>query len=496
MPYVGADWAGAYNWDEERRTYPADKADHPVVLVSWDDARSFCDWAGLALPTEEQWEKAARGTDGRIWPWGNERPTAKHCNFNSNVGGTTPVGAYSPKGDSPRGCADMAGNVWEWIDSYYAKDEHLAWRGGAWNSNGQNTRAAYQTGSDPYDKNNLVGFRVVGLSIEGENLSKEPQYPEIDATVEAPSTVTPAIDGHNINDTDKGNDNRDLIQNEAVNDPDRLAILPNIHIAPKSIVDAVLDSYIRIHEKTGIELVRIPAGPFFYGSDYRVPIAAFWGQHGKVAIKKFLFGSADGDPLAHDNEKPKRIIDLPEYWIGLMPVTNAQYKRFLDANPNHRVPLNWDTMSRDYSANKADHPVIQVSWQDTKAFCDWAGLALPTEEQWEKAARGTDGRIWPWGNEPPTAEHCNFNANVGDTTPVGQYSPKGDSPYGCADMAGNVWEWTASWYDRTLGGRVLRGGSWYYNQELVRVSIRVNYTPNLADYNIGFRPVVPVVSGS
>ena len=179
-----------------------------------------------------------------------------------------------------------------------------------------------------------------------------------------------------------------------------------------------------------------------------------------------------------------------------MPVTNAQYKRFLDANPNHRVPLNWDTMSRDYSANKADHPVIQVSWQDTKAFCDWAGLALPTEEQWEKAARGTDGRIWPWGNEPPTAEHCNFNANVGDTTPVGQYSPKGDSPYGCADMAGNVWEWTASWYDRTLGGRVLRGGSWYYNQELVRVSIRVNYTPNLADYNIGFRPVVPVVSGS
>ena len=173
----------------------------------------------------------------------------------------------------------------------------------------------------------------------------------------------------------------------------------------------------RIHEKTGIELIRIPAGPF-------------------------LYGSADSDEMAFDDEKPQRTVNLPEYWISRSPITNVQYKRFLDANPGHRVPsrpedwarpYNWDNVGRVYPLDKADHPVVLVSWDDAKAFCDWAGLALPTEEQWEKAARGTDGRIWPWGNEPPTTEHCNFGGNVGGTTPVGKYSPTGDSPYGCVD---------------------------------------------------------------
>ena len=122
-------------------------------------------------------------------------------------------------------------------------------------------------------------------------------------------------------------------------------------------------------------------------------------------------------------------------------------------------------------------------------------MALPAEEQWEKAARGTDGRLWPWGNEPPTAEHCNFNANVFDTTPVGRYSPQGDSPYGCVDMAGNILEWTESWFDLTQGGRVLRGGSWNYNEGVARVSIRNNNSPGNANDEIGFRPVAPVVSG-
>ena len=88
-----------------------------------------------------------------------------------------------------------------------------------------------------------------------------------------------------------------------------------------------------------------------------------------------------------------------------------------------------------------NHPVVYVSWNDAQSFCEWAGLFLPTEQQWEKAARGTDGRMYPWGKDPPTTDLCNFNSNVGDTTPVGRYSPQGDSPYGIVDMAGNVWEW-------------------------------------------------------
>lgn len=238
----------------------------------------------------------------------------------------------------------------------------------------------------------------------------------------------------------------------------------------------------RIHEKTGIELIRIPAGPF-------------------------LYGSADSDTIAYHDEKPQRTVILPEYWIGRAPVTNAQFARFVQAT-GHRTTAEIEGKGRGWTGSKwdwiegadwrhprgpkssisgkDDHPVVQVSWDDAKAYCDWAGLALPTEEQWEKAARGTDGRIWPWGNEPPTAEHCNFNRNVDDTTPVGKYSPRGDSPYGCVDMAGNVWEWSASWYKES-STRALRGGSWDYNDLLTRAAYRLNYNPRNRYNNVGFR---------
>ena len=240
----------------------------------------------------------------------------------------------------------------------------------------------------------------------------------------------------------------------------------------------------RIHPKTGIELIRIPAGPF-------------------------LYGSSEADKMAIDNEKPQRTVDLPAYWIGRTPVTNAEFARFVAAT-GHRTTaevegkgIGWTGSKWDWIAGadwrhpsgpktsidgKDTHPVVQVSWHDAQAFCDWAGLALPAEEQWEKAARGTDGRIWPWGNSPPTTDHCNFGGNVGGTTPVGHYSPKGDSPYGCADMVGNVSEWTGSWYEVDKW-RALRGGSWDGYVQYTRAAYRdINYPHNRNDY-IGFRVV-------
>ena len=86
--------------------------------------------------------------------------------------------------------------------------------------------------------------------------------------------------------------------------------------------------------------------------------------------------------------------------------------------------------------------MVNVSWEDAQAFCQWAGVRLPSEAEWEKAARGTDGRIYPWGDQSPTKELCNFGGNIGDTTPVDRY-PGGASPFGVLDMSGNVWEWTA-----------------------------------------------------
>lgn len=170
-----------------------------------------------------------------------------------------------------------------------------------------------------------------------------------------------------------------------------------------------------------------------------------------------------GEFLYSDENKKRK---LPIFQIMRYPVTQAQYQVFIDAHANQPVPYsdadwakpyNWNKKTRRHPAGKANHPVVLVSWNDAQAYCEWAGLRLPTDQEWEKAARGTDGREYPWGNEKPDATLCNFGGREDGTTPIGMYSPQGDSPYGCSDMAGNVWEWTASRYkaDRY----VLRGGS-------------------------------------
>lgn len=216
---------------------------------------------------------------------------------------------------------------------------------------------------------------------------------------------------------------------------------------------------LHLDEKTGLVMVRIPAGEFLYG----------W-----------------------EKEKPF----LPEFWISKTPVTNAHYKRFIDATPKQPVPEHWDAETRTFPEDKAAHPVVFVSWFDAQAYVDWAGKWLPTEQEWEKAARGADGRKYPWGNNPPTSRLCNFDGNVGDTTPVGRYSPQGDSPYGCVDMSGNVWEWADSWFDNKKQWRVVRGGSWGKVRDLAPVVVCVDLVPHFSLNNVGFRVVSPAISGS
>ena len=149
----------------------------------------------------------------------------------------------------------------------------------------------------------------------------------------------------------------------------------------------------------------------------------------------------------------------------------------------------------------ADYPVVNVTWYQADAFCTWIGARLPTEAEWENAARGMDGRIYPWGDQVPTQELANFAENVGDTTPVGSYLA-GASPYGVMDMAGNVWEWMNDWYDSdyysqsssenpqgpaTGEYRVLRGGSWYGYDYNVRSALRNYRGPDYWDSLVGFR---------
>jgi formylglycine-generating enzyme required for sulfatase activity len=221
-----------------------------------------------------------------------------------------------------------------------------------------------------------------------------------------------------------------------------------------------------------------------------------------VPAGTFTMGSDDSDPDATEDEKPQHTVYLDAFWIDRTEVTNAQYRRCVDDGAC-RSPskTSSDTHDSYYGASKFDdYPVIWVDWEQANAYCTWAGKRLPTEAEWEKAARGTDRRIYPWG-EGIDCNHANYGGCAGDTAQVASY-PQGASPYGVLDMAGNVWEWVADWYaedyyanspDRNPQGpgsgerRVLRGGSWLGDERVVRAALRSSGGPSLARGDLGFR---------
>jgi len=412
--------------------------DHPVVKVSWHNAVTFCHWLNgllkdeipnglvVRLPTEAEWEKAARGTDGRVYPWGN---TFDEDNCNTDEGGeleTTPVDLYSPEGDSPYGCADMSGNVDEWTHSLYQEypylvddgredeesdgDDWRVYRGGSWEDGLDLARVASRNYDPPSETWDSLGFRVV---------------------------VAPALAS------------------------DRL-------------------------EFKDVEFCHVPAGPFLMGSNKRK------------------------DKAAEDDEEPQHTVDIPyDYYMARFPITNEQYMSFVQSQNRSHPVWNWKS--------KKDHPVVEVSWQDAMDYCRWRNnslrgklpegmvLRLPTEAEWEKSARGTDGRIYPWGNTFDE-DNCNtFEGLDDDTTPVDNYSPEGDSPYGCADMCGNVDEWTHSLYkdypyvaddgredeeSTEDNNRVNRGGTWDDEEEDVRIPSRFYDLSSESREDLGFRVVI------
>jgi formylglycine-generating enzyme required for sulfatase activity len=167
-----------------------------------------------------------------------------------------------------------------------------------------------------------------------------------------------------------------------------------------------------------------------------------------IPASDFLMGSDPGhDHQADSDEQPQHTLSVSDYYIMRHPVTNAQYRQFVEAT-GHRLPLFWQ--KGEFPSDKADHPVVGVSYRDAIAYCRWAGeqtglaLRLPTEAEWEKAARGTDGRIYPWGNRWETGRCNTREAKLKGTTPVGYFSPAGDSSYGLTDLGGNVQEWLSN----------------------------------------------------
>jgi formylglycine-generating enzyme required for sulfatase activity len=262
-----------------------------------------------------------------------------------------------------------------------------------------------------------------------------------------------------------------------------------------------------------------------------------------VPAGAFPMGSAEGDKAAASDEKPQHEVGLDAFYLCRTPVTQAQYARFVQGT-GHRVPsmevgwekpYNWDPKRKAPPEGRSHQPVVLVSWGDAAAYCAWAGLRLPTEAEWEKAvswdAVGGRKRAYPWGDEWDS-RRCNSAERIAGrplptydewkkwwdgwqkldvakrsqdtTTPVGAFSPGGDSPCGCADMAGNVWEWCADWYGATYYPRsaahnprgpetgeyrVLRGGSWANLSYDVRSANRIGNLPDYRSYYIGFRCV-------
>jgi formylglycine-generating enzyme required for sulfatase activity len=235
--------------------------------------------------------------------------------------------------------------------------------------------------------------------------------------------------------------------------------------------------------------------------------ARVWEADGAVMVYvpagTFWMGSREDDPDADSDEYPQHEVYLNGFWIDQMEVTNRQYAHCVAAGAcDAPYPSGSHTRQTYYGDPQyADYPVINVSWNDAVDYCQWAGKRLPTEAEWEKAARGTDARKYPWGNTPPDPTLANYGQNEGDTLEVGRY-PAGASPYGVLDMAGNVYEWVADRYDAhyydqsprdnptgpssgTL--RTVRSGAWLYVERRIRTNFRSEREPGFRDGTVGFR---------
>ena len=457
---------------ETRRPTPSRpvwaRDNHPVVNVSWEDAAAYCAWAGLRLPTEAEWEFAARGTDGRRYPWGNQQPEKGRSNFGNNASATTPVDSL-PGGASPFGLMDMAGNVRQWCADFFSSYPEApeqdpvgpesgrlrVLRGGGWDNNASVIKATNRGAAGPRSKWENRGFRVGSTArpFAFDSLSTRPHVttgvPPHDDGPQSPSgALTVTSDSRIV--TALGRNGQGFEEFRS--------------------------------ERDGSILVAVPGGTFSMGAN-------------------------DSDVL--NDATPIHLVTLSPFLIGKTEVSWAQYLTFCGQTGHARPP-------RPKGAGD-DHPVVNVSWDDATAYCDWAGLRLPTEAEWEFSARGTDDRKYPWGDDAPNVRNCSIKNWVSGTQSVGSY-PTAVSPFGALDLAGNASEWCHDWYaaypepevpfpDAPAGGRevdpgggdhnpkgpdkgaarVIRGGSWESDAVQVLAGRRDKGSPRRRRSVVGFR---------
>ncbi len=507
--------------------------DYPVIEVSWHNAADYCAWAGKRLPTEAEWEKAARGnSDTRMYPWGNDDPDCSRLNYSYSNGGsykgcvgdTSQVGDY-PTGASPYGALNMAGNVWEWVNDWYQSDyysvspssnpsgpdsgTYKVVRGGSWGPYWDSrVRVAYRASRQaPGTRRGRAGFRCAH-SPKGTTPPNMPSRPSpSDGATNQPITLTLSWSG---GDPDGDSVTYDVAMSMETGGP--FIVCDDMMVASCPVTLTRSTSYnwwVETRDEHGMT-AEGPVWGFTTGTGGGLNP----GEKVHIPAGNFQMGCDDTNSNEYcdsSDEQPLHTVTLDAYYIDKYEVTNAQYKACVDAGVCDPPRANSSYTRPDYFGNPVhnDYPVIEVSWYNATDYCAWAGKRLPSEAEWEKAARGnSDTRMYPWGNQAIDCTLANFydylgsgSYCVGDTSQVGDY-PSGASPYGALDMGGNVWEWVNDWWQINYYSvsppsnppgpasgtyKVLHGGSWYPHWSHVRVAIRGNLTPDLRYYHVGFR---------
>ena len=440
---------------------------HPIVGVSWQDAADYCAWLGKRLPAEAEWEAAARGGDGgAIFPTGvtlnGDQANLEGASGRDRYATTAPVGAFAP---NAFGLYDMAGNVWEWVGDWYAPDSLKraaaadpqgpsggtlrVLKGGAWNAPAKSARVSNRGRLAPEQRVDFVGFRCA------KDAGAAPPPPTAQPTPAPPAALPP---------------------------PAAQATEPAGAPAPEPPPNQPLPAG------------GAPAAAIASASAAAPP------PEGMVLVPagSFEMGCVRGDGGCFADEQPRHEVVLTkDAWMSATEVTVAQYAAFVAAtsHPAPRLPA-WA---------EPTHPVVNVSWEDARAYCAWLGGRLPTEAEWERAARGgVAGQRFPWGDRV-SHDDANFDQTGGKDVWL-QSSPVASFPsnaYGLYDMAGNAWEWVGDWYDERVyagrvvdpGGpdsgvaRVVRGGCWTSDSGRLRSSYRFSLDPASTQVSLGFRCV-------